>query len=469
MKKNLYRALIGAALFQLILFMPAHAQNTFPATGSVGIGTTTPNVSSILEVKSTTKGVLIPRMTKTQRDAIATPATGLLIYQTNSQPGFYYYSGTAWTAMITNGPNKQLSNLQPTSINQALIPGTDNTIDLGSKTQRWNDVFASRATLTSNDNATATVTITNSFLGADDAIGLDVRVDTNAVNAFGIGIQSSGGYLGAYGQGVIGTYGFGNFGVVGEPVDTVADWAGYFLGDILASNYFVPSDMKLKNNIQPLSSALDKIMQLEPRSYSYKTGEYSTMHLAQGTQMGFIAEDLEKVFPNLVKEGQSPAVRNAATGEITPGITYKSVNYVALIPVLVSALQEQEQQVISKDAEIQLLQQQNAQLEARIANVERSLNLPGTGTITNRASLGQNAPNPFRDKTVITYYVPETAGTAIVKIFALNGTEIRSIQANQKGQGSVEISAGDLAAGTYTYQLVVDGMTVDTKLMVITK
>ena len=35
-------------------------------------------------------------MTKTQRDAIATPAIGLLIYQTNSTPGFYYYDGTAW-------------------------------------------------------------------------------------------------------------------------------------------------------------------------------------------------------------------------------------------------------------------------------------------------------------------------------------------------------------------------------------
>ena len=38
-------------------------------------------------------------MTKTQRDAIATPATGLLIYQTNSTPGFYYYNGTVWKAV----------------------------------------------------------------------------------------------------------------------------------------------------------------------------------------------------------------------------------------------------------------------------------------------------------------------------------------------------------------------------------
>ena len=73
--------------------------NKFPSTGAAGIGTITPNASSLLEIKSTKKGLLIPRMTKTQRDAIAAPATGLLIYQTNATPGFYYYDGTTWQAV----------------------------------------------------------------------------------------------------------------------------------------------------------------------------------------------------------------------------------------------------------------------------------------------------------------------------------------------------------------------------------
>jgi hypothetical protein len=77
------------------------SQNIFPAIGSAGIGTTTPNAKSILEMVSTTKGMLVPRMTKNQRDAILPPATaaGLLIFQTNGVPGFYYYTGTAWTAV----------------------------------------------------------------------------------------------------------------------------------------------------------------------------------------------------------------------------------------------------------------------------------------------------------------------------------------------------------------------------------
>lgn len=60
-----------------------------------GIGTTTPNASAKLEVASTDKGVLIPRMTESQRDAIVSPANGLLIYQTDSLPGFYVNRGAS--------------------------------------------------------------------------------------------------------------------------------------------------------------------------------------------------------------------------------------------------------------------------------------------------------------------------------------------------------------------------------------
>lgn len=93
------------------------AQNTFPSTGSAGIGTATPDASSLLEIKSTAKGLLIPRMKKTQRDAIISPATGLLIYQTNSTPGFYYYSGTAWMAVTSTGWS--------ITGNSATVPGTN--------------------------------------------------------------------------------------------------------------------------------------------------------------------------------------------------------------------------------------------------------------------------------------------------------------------------------------------------------
>ena len=71
----------------------------FTALGyaQVGINTNNPDASSALEIESTTGGILIPRLTQTQRDAIDAPATGLMIYQTNQTAGFYFYDGAAWT------------------------------------------------------------------------------------------------------------------------------------------------------------------------------------------------------------------------------------------------------------------------------------------------------------------------------------------------------------------------------------
>ncbi len=75
----------------LIFISKAHTQN-------VGIGTITPNNSALLEVNSTTKGLLLPRMTFCQRNAIASPVAGLFIYCTdcgsNGEPE--YYNGVAW-------------------------------------------------------------------------------------------------------------------------------------------------------------------------------------------------------------------------------------------------------------------------------------------------------------------------------------------------------------------------------------
>jgi hypothetical protein len=71
----------------------------FTALGyaQVGINTNTPDASSALEIESTAGGILIPRMTEIQRDAIVSPASGLMIYQTDEVSGFYFYNGTGWT------------------------------------------------------------------------------------------------------------------------------------------------------------------------------------------------------------------------------------------------------------------------------------------------------------------------------------------------------------------------------------
>ena len=72
-----------------------------PTFAQIGIGTKTPAASAALDVSSTAnnKGILIPRLSATQKDAIVSPAEGLLIYQTTAPTGFYFYSGTAWKLM----------------------------------------------------------------------------------------------------------------------------------------------------------------------------------------------------------------------------------------------------------------------------------------------------------------------------------------------------------------------------------
>ncbi|MEA1873023.1 MAG: shufflon system plasmid conjugative transfer pilus tip adhesin PilV, partial [Bacteroidota bacterium] len=87
-------------IFSLALILVLLLSKEINAQG-VAINTdgTDADGSSMLDVKSTSAGMLIPRMTIAQRNAIGTPATSLLIYQTDSDPGYYYYDGSAWVRL----------------------------------------------------------------------------------------------------------------------------------------------------------------------------------------------------------------------------------------------------------------------------------------------------------------------------------------------------------------------------------
>jgi uncharacterized protein (TIGR02145 family) len=71
----------------------------------IGVNTdgSQPNSSSMLDVKSTTKGLLIPRMTASQRTSISSPVTGLMVFQTDAPAGFYFYNGTKWVGLSDLG------------------------------------------------------------------------------------------------------------------------------------------------------------------------------------------------------------------------------------------------------------------------------------------------------------------------------------------------------------------------------
>ena len=84
-------------LLILQVYCLAHAQN-------VGIGSSSfvPNSKSILELQATGKGLLIPRMTLANRpSSMSSTETGMIIYQTDNTPGFYYYDGSTWKLLST--------------------------------------------------------------------------------------------------------------------------------------------------------------------------------------------------------------------------------------------------------------------------------------------------------------------------------------------------------------------------------
>ena len=74
-------------------------------SAQVGIGTSNPAASSQLDVTSTTKGFLPPRMTSAERSNIASPTAGLMVYQTDATAGLYYYNGSAWIYIINATTN----------------------------------------------------------------------------------------------------------------------------------------------------------------------------------------------------------------------------------------------------------------------------------------------------------------------------------------------------------------------------
>ncbi|MES2774025.1 MAG: hypothetical protein V4722_07560 [Bacteroidota bacterium] len=88
--------------FSLLLFLVCNSP-TF--SQSIGIGTTSPNSAAQLDISSSTKGILIPRMTQAQRVAIATPPAGLIVYQTTANIGFYYHDGTKWNWLPPTSAN----------------------------------------------------------------------------------------------------------------------------------------------------------------------------------------------------------------------------------------------------------------------------------------------------------------------------------------------------------------------------
>jgi len=148
-----------------------------------------------------------------------------------------------------------------------------------------------------------------------------------------------------------------NYGIYAQADSGATNYAGYFVGNVTYTGTLASaSDAKLKNNVVPFEGALDKLENLKVKTYEYKqVGVYGKMNLPEGKQFGFIAQELEQTFPELV-ENQVHAV-NAENNKLdAEAMEYKAVNYIGMIPILTKAIQEQQDYIKKLEARIQALE-----------------------------------------------------------------------------------------------------------------
>ncbi len=160
---------------------------------------------------------------------------------------------------------------------------------------------------------------------------------------------------------------------------------------------------------------------------------------------GFSADELEKVFPDLVYEDKDGS---------------KKINYVEMVPLLVQCINELNGRI--------------RELEGGKTRETRAADTPDDETaapIPAKSSgnvLFQNSPNPFREQTTIRFRLADDARNAQICIFDLSGKMLKKVPVTA-GMESITVNGWELGEGIYLYSLVVDGQEIDTKRMLITK
>ena len=197
----------------------------------VGIGTATPNSSAALDITSTSGGLLAPRMTAAQRTAISSPATGLLVFQTDGTSGFYYYTGSAWVMQGAGNFVDLTSNQTIDGVKMFNFPIYANTlyIGMGTSTGSQNTILGDEASSgsTASDNTGIGFFALNSVGagGANTAIGSNsMRFNSSGTENTAVGAPSAqftnGSGNTAIGAGTLSTNTSGTFNtVIGHGAD----------------------------------------------------------------------------------------------------------------------------------------------------------------------------------------------------------------------------------------------------------
>ncbi len=241
-------------------------------------------------------------------------------------------------------------------------------------------------------------------------------------------------------------------------------WAGYFIGDVeITGGLSLLSDERLKTEINDEKDIMPKIMQLQPKNYLFDIAKHKNIALSNKLQHGLISQEVEKIFPELVTNSFVPSTSTDKSEDGKP-VAYKGLNYMGLIPMLIKGMQEQQLQIEAL----------TKQLEAKSANntlvltQKNSTGLPAE--IENKAfGLSQNTPNPFSEKTTISYSLPTDVSKAVLGVFDLNGKMLLQFNLQAGKNQQVQVNGNTLSAGMYIYSIIADGQEVISKRMILTK
>lgn len=322
------------------------------------------------------------------------------------------------------------------------------------------DVYSIVPSLEVKSVSTSNTGRTDGIFGSAEGANVNLGVWGNADygSNFNAGVQGSAHNAGVTGVGVqgIATGSPRNIGVYGTAYDGDVNFAGYFAGNVFTEGTYSASDKKLKKDIAPEDLIMDKIKSLKPVHYNFKSEEFKTLHLSKVPQHGFLAQDVKEIFPEMVTTVVDPAL---VKGESVHN-EFLAINYTMFIPVLTKGLQEQQEYI--------------EKLERRITDLENAFQKNGDVKVTEdyenikNVTIDQNVPNPFNQKTTISYNIPSQLSNASVAIFDLTGKLLLQYD-DLKGKSQIAVEGNKLSAGMYIYSLLVNGKEVTSKKMILTK
>ena len=128
-------------------------------------------------------------------------------------------------------------------------------------------------------------------------------------------------------------------------------------GNISATGTITPSDARFKKNIEPIHNSLDKIRQINGVTYYYRSAEFKDLGFTDKEQVGVIAQEIEKVLPQLV---------------FTDEKGYKAVDYSKLVPLLIEGIKEQQKQIETSNEELKQLKADMAVIKKVVEQLIKS-------------------------------------------------------------------------------------------------